>query len=105
MTTETLDEVLTQIKALEKKAEEMRNHVRAAAIAEAKNLVTKYMLTAEELGLDGKKTKGRARIPSGKLVKYRSDKDPALTYAGRGPKPKWLAAEIAAGRKMEDFAV
>lgn len=32
-------------------------------------------------------------------------KNPNEGYRGKGPHPKWLAAAIAAGKKLEDFAV
>ena len=37
--------------------------------------------------------------------KYRHPKDPTLTWTGRGRQPKWLAAELAKGRKLESFLI
>jgi len=37
--------------------------------------------------------------------KYRNPADPSQTWAARGKQPKWLAAEIAKGKKLEDFAI
>jgi DNA-binding protein H-NS len=37
--------------------------------------------------------------------KYRDPANPALTWAGRGMAPKWLSAELAKGRKLEDFLI
>jgi DNA-binding protein H-NS len=37
--------------------------------------------------------------------KYRNPDNPTETWAGRGLKPRWLAAAIKAGRKLEDFAI
>ena len=37
--------------------------------------------------------------------KYRNPANPAHTWAGRGQQPKWLVAEIAKGRKLEDFLI
>jgi DNA-binding protein H-NS len=37
--------------------------------------------------------------------KYRNPANPAQTWAGRGMAPKWLAAELAKGRKAEDFLI
>ena len=36
--------------------------------------------------------------------KYRHP-DTGATWAGRGMAPKWLAAELAKGRKLEDFLI
>ena len=37
--------------------------------------------------------------------KYRNPADPSQTWAGRGQQPKWLAAETAKGRKLEEFLI
>ena len=38
--------------------------------------------------------------------KYRSKKNPDLTWAGRGGTPRWLAAEMEeTGKKLEEFAI
>ena len=36
--------------------------------------------------------------------KYQSE-DGLQTWTGRGLKPKWLKAELDAGRKLEDFLI
>jgi DNA-binding protein H-NS len=37
--------------------------------------------------------------------KYRNPDNPAETWAGRGLKPRWLAAAIKSGKKMDDFLI
>jgi DNA-binding protein H-NS len=37
--------------------------------------------------------------------KYRNPKNPSETWAGRGLKPRWLAAAIKAGKKLEHFSI
>ena len=37
-------------------------------------------------------------------VKYRHPETGA-TFSGKGRKPRWLSEELAAGKKLEDFAV
>ena len=37
--------------------------------------------------------------------KYRNPKNRAETWAGRGGMPRWLRAEIKAGKKLESFAI
>jgi DNA-binding protein H-NS len=37
--------------------------------------------------------------------KYRNPENPTETWAGRGLKPRWLAAAIKGGKKLEDFAI
>ena len=37
--------------------------------------------------------------------KYRNPQNPAETWAGRGQQPKWMATQIAGGKKIEDFLI
>ena len=50
-----------------------------------------------------KSTKGRSlgKVPP----KYRNTANAKETWAGRGKQPRWLAAEIAKGRKLEEFLI
>ncbi len=44
--------------------------------------------------------------PLGKVAaKYRNPANAAETWAGRGKQPRWLAAETAKGKKVEDFLI
>ena len=48
-------------------------------------------------------TKGRKL---GKVApKYRNPAKPSETWTGRGKQPRWLAAETAKGRKVEEFLI
>lgn len=50
-----------------------------------------------------KAAKGRS---TGKVApKYRNPANPKDTWTGRGRQPRWLAAEVAAGRKVEEFLI
>ena len=49
----------------------------------------------------GKKSSvGRSVAP-----KYRNPENPSETWAGRGLKPRWLAAAIKSGKSLDDFAI
>ena len=37
--------------------------------------------------------------------KYRNPENPTETWAGRGLKPRWLAAAIKGGKKQDDFLI
>ena len=54
-----------------------------------------------------KKTTARKSAQKGSKVepKYRNPANPAETWAGRGMPPKWMSAELAKGRKLEDFLI
>ncbi|TMJ54500.1 MAG: H-NS histone family protein [Alphaproteobacteria bacterium] len=49
---------------------------------------------------------GEARRKYPKVFpKYRNPQTPHETWSGRGKQPRWLAAAIKTGRKMEDFVI
>jgi DNA-binding protein H-NS len=37
--------------------------------------------------------------------KFRNPENPGETWAGRGLKPRWLAAAIKSGKKLDDFRI
>jgi DNA-binding protein H-NS len=37
--------------------------------------------------------------------KYRNPNEPSETWSGRGKQPRWLAAALKTGHKIEDFAI
>ena len=50
--------------------------------------------------------RGVSKKPKSTLPdKYRNPNNPAETWKGRGPKPKWLKAAVAAGGKLSDFEI
>jgi DNA-binding protein H-NS len=55
----------------------------------------------------GKRARGRGRGGRRGPVapKYRNPKDPSLTWAGRGLKPRWLADAIKSGKKLDSFLI
>ena len=51
-------------------------------------------------------TGGKARKAVKKVApKYRNPANPKETWTGRGKQPRWLAAQTANGRKVEDFLI
>lgn len=61
-------------------------------------------LSLEELVERGNKTsKSVARKPV--ATRYRNPDNADETWTGRGKQPRWLAAKIAAGAKIEDFLI
>ena len=96
----SLKELIAQKEALEKQIELTREHDRSAAIEKVRALMLEYGLTVSDLSTR------KARKSSGAKVaaKYR-DKATGDTWSGRGLQPKWLKSAMAAGRKLQDFAV
>jgi DNA-binding protein H-NS len=37
--------------------------------------------------------------------KYRNPGNPGETWAGRGKQPRWLAAQLKAGKQLDDFKI
>ena len=58
---------------------------------------------ASTAGKARKTTKGRSlgKVPP----KYRNPANAKETWTGRGKQPRWLAAETAKGRKLEEFLI
>ena len=98
-------ELKEQAERLLAQAEEMREKETADAIADIKEKMRLYGLTAEDLGL-GRSAGGRA--PRGKgapaAIKYRGPNGETWS-GGRGRKPQWVTQALQQGRKLEEFAV
>ena len=101
----TYKELLAQRAELEKQIAETRNQEVAAAIAQAKQLIAEYGLTAADCGFKlpnaASAAGGKARTPV--AVKYRGPN--GETWSGRGKAPNWLASLVAQGRDKNDFLV
>jgi DNA-binding protein H-NS len=112
--TKSYAQVMKQIDTLKAEAERLRRKEVDGVIDRIREAISHYGLTAADLGLArgksaakpaAKKTRGRRR---GKAVaaavpKYRDDE--GRTWVGRGKRPQWLRDALAAGKKLEDFAV
>jgi len=96
-------ELKEQAERLLAQAEEMREKEIAEAIAEIKEKVRLYGLTAEDLGF-ARATGGKGRGKQAGTIKYRGPN--GETWAGGpGRKPQWVQQALKDGRKLEEFAV
>lgn len=80
------------------------------AIANAKErerteLKQKIASLAENAGFSVSELFGAGRKGTKVAIKYRNKDNPAETWTGRGRQPKWLAARLAKGAKLNDFAI
>ena len=110
--TKSYIDIQKQIAALRKDAQKVRSKEVRGVIARIRQAVDAYGLTAADLGLDRKrrqnmgaaplKVKKPGRKAKSSVVKYR-DGDNA--WSGRGRRPQWLAAALAEGKALEQFAV
>lgn len=94
----TLADIQKQIAELQKQAEEIVNNEKANVIAELKEKIAAYNITASELGFR-KNSKNAA--PTTKTVKYKNEK--GETWGGRGPKPQWVKDVEAAGESLDKY--
>lgn len=74
---------------------------KAAALAAARAAAKKYGFEIAEL-IDPR-PKRRKRSPSS--IRYRHPENPALTWSGRGRKPRWFADYVAAGNDLATLTV
>ena len=94
----TLDELLAQQAAIEKKIKEAKKSALREAIASVRAIIEKNGLTAADV-FPGGKSKTAAKGPSKVAPKYR-DNITGSTWSGRGIAPKWLA-----GKNKADYLI
>ena len=89
------------------KLSKLREQVDAAlstrVIEERRNLQGQLGRLSHLSGSGRKGGRGGAR--GSVAPKYCNPADPAETWAGRGLKPRWLAAALKSGKKLEDFSI
>jgi DNA-binding protein H-NS len=99
----SLQDLLDRKAALEREIEATRKQERTEAISKVKALMSEYGLTMADLS--AKSAPRAASSRGGKVaVKYRNSAT-GDTWSGRGLQPKWLKAALAAGRRIDEFAV
>jgi DNA-binding protein H-NS len=91
-------QLTAQLERLHKEVAAAREKEIALAIADIKQKVAEYDLTAEELGFTSA-SKPRRRSASASVAKYRNPKT-GETWSGRGRSPAWLA-----GKNRERFLI
>src|SRR5258708_34496215 len=87
----------------------LRNQVDAALsskVIEERRAVQDQLGKLERLGTNGLRVKGgRGGLRGPVAAKYRNPANPTETWAGRGLKPRWLAAALKSGKKLEHFSI
>ncbi|OHU98937.1 DNA-binding protein [Ralstonia solanacearum] len=92
----TYKELLAQKQKLEEQLESVRLKELEQVIAQVKQTVADYGLTAEDIGLS---QKGKAKVRRTVAPKYRDPKTGA-TWTGRGRAPAWIA-----GKNVDRFLI
>lgn len=91
----TYKDLVAQRQKLEEQIEAARAKEVAQVIAQTKQAIADYGLTAEDLGLKAKSAKGKRPV----APKYQDPKTGA-TWTGRGRAPGWIA-----GKNYERFLI
>ena len=78
--------------------------------SEKRELETRLARLRRDQGLSRSKSEEEATGPQSDRrkfgtvsPKYRNPEHPSETWSGRGKRPRWLAAALAAGRTLEEF--
>lgn len=104
----TLSELLAQKAALEQQIAEVQRAERAQAIEQVRQLIAQFGLSAADIGMARPLSLGAPAAPARAARKLAAKyRNPATgeTWSGRGLKPKWLAAALADGRALAEFAL
>jgi DNA-binding protein H-NS len=79
-------------------------HEKIAAELTSKLTIEKAKLE-ERLGKLSSESRSERRPYPKVLAKYRNPKNPKETWAGRGKQPRWLAAQLRSGKKLDQFLI
>ena len=105
-----------QIAELEKQAADLQKKNRPAVVADLREQMAAYGITAEELGRPAARVQ-KPRQPLAKAASSPKVKKPAVpspvkyrglegqTWSGRGIAPKWLNELLVGGKTQEDFLI
>ena len=100
-------ELKAQAEKLMQQAEEVRKKEIAEVVADIKEKMALYEITAADLGLEaaGGSKRGKKKVgPSTPaVVRYRSPNGDE--WSGMGRQPAWIKEAIEQGKSKEDFAV
>lgn len=104
----TYADIQKEIASLQKAAETLRQKEVAGVVERIKAAIATYGLTARDLGLAGrpaapapKRRPGRKAAKPASAVQFRDEN--GNTWSGRGRRPGWFVAALAAGKKPEDL--
>ena len=105
-----------QITEMQKQAAELQKKNRPAVLAELREQMAAYGITAEELSRPAAKA-AKPRQPLAKSASPAKNKKPAVPspakyrgpegqeWTGRGTAPKWLNDLVAVGKTRDDFLI
>jgi DNA-binding protein H-NS len=88
----------------------LRNRIDAvlgSKVADERRVLESELAKLSRYQSPGSRSKSSMRLGVRAKVapKYRNPENPAETWAGRGLRPRWLAAAIKSGKKLDDFRI
>ncbi|GAP65127.1 DNA-binding protein H-NS [Mizugakiibacter sediminis] len=95
-----------QLKELISKAQQRQDDLRKEKAAKLRDKI-EAMIKAEGFTLEdvyprlGRRTRRTGTVKP----KYRNPENPAMTWSGRGKRPRWFSAALAAGKKERDLLI
>lgn len=96
-------ELLLQRETLDRQIEEARKTEIAAAIAQVRQLVAEFGLSAADCGFRGAAGEKSSSTKAKTVVAPKFRSPDGQTWTGRGKAPKWLSELEAKGRRREEF--
>lgn len=112
MASSSLADIRKRIESLQREAEALKAREKSSVVERIKQAIALYAISAEELGF-GRSLRGKpgpqARVggtaaPKKKAKGRRGFSDGAGNHwSGRGPRPGWFKAALAAGRSVDDL--
>ena len=97
----SIEELESLAKDIETEVTTRRQAERDKVFGQMRELAASLGLTLEDV-VRLERGKGGA---AGAQPKYRSPKDPNLTWSGRGKRPAWVNEALAAGKSLDDLAI
>jgi DNA-binding protein H-NS len=94
-------ELQREIARLMQQADAARKAEVAAAIADIRSKMQEFGITVADLGSTGRSSRAKGGTVA---AKYRN-RATGETWTGRGKMPRWLQAEVNAGKRKEDFLI
>jgi DNA-binding protein H-NS len=75
----------------------------AKLVAEKRELENRLIQLTRQTQVDQIGDRPKRRSYPAVFPKYRNPNQPSETWAGRGKQPRWLAAELKSGKRLDDF--
>ena len=109
---EAIKKQIARLEAQAKALASARDNKKARAVARVKAYMKKLGVSVQDLADSSPRAKSATKVRGRAAAKPKStvapkfrDPDSGATWTGRGKQPKWLAAAIKDGKKLEDFKI